>query len=190
MKQDIVQGDGDIEVGTRIRQLRRLRRMTLKELALAAACSESMLSKIETGRADPSLKTLKKIVAALDTTVGDLLTQADYAAGVIIHPRERVTLPVGDRMYFEALTGRGGGHLLEAHLVRIAAGGSSGGAFRHEGEEVGYVVEGKLELTLDDEVFLAEAGDSFCFRSDIPHAMHNPGPDETRILWVNTPPTF
>jgi len=34
------------------------------------------------------------------------------------------------------------------------------------------------------------AGDSFHFPSEVPHGYRNPGRVRTRVLWVNTPPTF
>ena len=60
----------------------------------------------------------------------------------------------------------------------------------HAGEEVGYVLEGRLEPMLGDERCLREAGDSFYFSSDTPHAHRNPGRARARVLWVDTPPTF
>jgi len=60
----------------------------------------------------------------------------------------------------------------------------------HAGEELGYVIEGELELTLDDTLYLLQPGDSFYFPSTVPHSYRNPGKLVTRVLWINTPPTF
>src|SRR5439155_362347 len=51
-------------------------------------------------------------------------------------------------------------------------------------------LEGRIELTLGQERYLLEAGDSFYFPSDVPHGYRNPGRVQARVLWVNTPPTF
>ena len=60
----------------------------------------------------------------------------------------------------------------------------------HSGEEIGYVLEGEIELTVDGHKYRAKMGDSFHFRSELPHGYRNVGPTPARILWINTPPTF
>jgi mannose-6-phosphate isomerase-like protein (cupin superfamily) len=60
----------------------------------------------------------------------------------------------------------------------------------HEGEEVGYVLSGVLELTVSGVEYLLYDGDSFVYRSEEPHSYRNPGEVTTRVLWVSTPPTF
>jgi transcriptional regulator with XRE-family HTH domain len=64
-----------IEIGTKIRFTRRLRSLTLKEVAAATGCSESLLSKIENGHASPSLKMLQRLTHALGLTIGNLFAQ-------------------------------------------------------------------------------------------------------------------
>ena len=76
----------------------------------------------------------------------------------------------------------GGGHL---HV--LAPGAGSEGTLAHEGEEVGYVISGRLRLTLGNEQYELGPGDSFAFRSEIQHRYVNPGTTQTRIIWVSTP---
>src|SRR4029079_9682653 len=82
------------------------------------------------------------------------------------------------------------GHLLQSNIHIIAPGGSSFGLISHEGEEVGYVISGEIELFLGDKAYQLSAGDTFCFRSEIGHGYRNRGKSAARILFVNTPPTF
>ena len=51
-------------------------------------------------------------------------------------------------------------------------------------------LEGEFELTVDGTTYSLKAGDSFFFRSELPHSYRNPGAIEARVLWVNAPPTF
>ncbi|MEI8608587.1 cupin domain-containing protein [Enterovibrio sp. Hal110] len=44
---------------------------------------------------------------------------------------------------------------------------------QHDGEESGIVIEGRLELTVGDDVFVLEAGDSYYFDSNRPHRFAN-----------------
>ena len=69
-------------------------------------------------------------------------------------------------------------------------GGNSGGVLQHEGEECGYVLDGRLELCVGSKKYSLSRGDSFFFPSTVPHTYRNPGKVKARIVWINTPPTF
>ena len=69
---------------------RHARGYTLKEVADAAGCSEGLISKIETGKADPSLRLLRKVCQFFDLKVGDLLSWADHGHSVVLRVAERV----------------------------------------------------------------------------------------------------
>lgn len=81
-------------------------------------------------------------------------------------------------------------HLLQSNIHVVAPGGSSFGLISHEGEEVGYIIAGEIELFVGDKSYQLRAGDTFCFRSEMGHGYSNSGPEEARVLFVNTPPTF
>jgi mannose-6-phosphate isomerase-like protein (cupin superfamily) len=60
----------------------------------------------------------------------------------------------------------------------------------HEGEEAGVVVEGRLELTVGDDVYILDSGDSYYFRSDQPHRFRNPFDQPARLISATTPANF
>jgi quercetin dioxygenase-like cupin family protein len=55
---------------------------------------------------------------------------------------------------------------------------------------MGYVLEGELELTVDQQKTFVKKGDSFFFLSHLPHGYRNIGSVDARVLWVNTPQSF
>jgi transcriptional regulator with XRE-family HTH domain len=174
-------------VGSSIRSTRLLRSLTLRDLADRANCSESLISKIENDRTSPSLSTLQRIARALDVTIASLVSPIDRLR-VVSPAGQREVVPIdglGSRV--ERLVPADAEHMLEAHLHVLQPGGGSEGAIVHHGEEVGYVVEGRLELTVGAETFQLKAGDSFNFRSEIAHSYRNPGRGPARIVWVSTP---
>ena len=81
---------------------------------------------------------------------------------------------------------------LEPQLFVLAAGATSEGAYAHAGEEFLYLLSGALTVWGgDDETNqLTEAGDALTFPSNLPHRWRNDAGGETRLLWINTPPTF
>ena len=61
----------------------------------------------------------------------------------------------------------------------------------HEGEEFIYVLQGKIEVWIDEiENYVLEAGDSLYFESTHAHRWQSLSEKETLLLWVNTPATF
>ena len=57
----------------------------------------------------------------------------------------------------------------------------------HQGEAVGYLVCGEIELTIDDTTYRMSAGDSFFFKACLTNSYRNVGDTEARSIWVNTP---
>jgi len=183
----------EMRISSKVRHARRLRGLTLKEVAEKADCSESLLSKIENGRASPSLKMLQRLAEALGLTVGQFFAQETHSDSIVMRATARskfVTGRDGKGDEVEPLAPHSGGHLLECHLHHIAPGGGSGGTFQHQGEEFGFVLEGEIELIVGGRKHVARAGDSFCFRSEKTHRWSNKGSKVARVLWINTPPTF
>jgi transcriptional regulator with XRE-family HTH domain len=181
-------------VGPRIRRLRRVRDLTLSRVAERAGCSESMVSKIETMRVNPSLTLLRRLAAALEINVAALFedgTQQQVVSRRGERPRlDGDTLRSGDGVLLERLAPHAEGVALQANIHILLPGGASDGLISHVGEEIGYLLEGVVDLIVDDTTYRLEAGDSFHFRSERPHGYRNAGDSVARILWVNTPPTF
>jgi transcriptional regulator with XRE-family HTH domain len=181
-------------IGAKIRHARLLRELSLKELALKVGCSVSTLSKIEGEKANPSLTMLHKIGAALGSNLAELFS-GDEEFGVITKANDRPVIETdqvrrGTGILLERLVPYSSGYLLQGNVHIIEPGGGSEDGLKHEGEELGYIIEGQLELTVGGQSYVAEAGDSFFFRSNLPHSYRNPGESVTRVVWVNTPPTF
>jgi transcriptional regulator with XRE-family HTH domain len=192
---DAERGGDAIKVGLRLRHARMARGLRLRELAAKADCSESLLSKVENDKVVPSLNVLHRIADALGLTVGQLLTKANDPPGVVSRSGERPvvamdTLREGHGLEMERLVPYDPSRLLQGNIHVVAPGGGSAGALTHVGEEVGYVIDGQLELTVGDRTYLLGKDDSFHYRSDIPHSYRNPGPGRARIIFINTPPTF
>lgn len=182
-------------IGIRLRFERRARKMRLKDLADAAGCSESFLSRVENNIVVPSLTTLHRLCKTLGISVPALLSPPDVTPCVVYRQGRRPAYsnggPVeGDGSTAEILVPFEEGRLLEAHVWHVPANGIWCGPYRHVGEEVGYVLDGALELRVADNTYTVRQGDSFFFRSDLEHSYRSHGDVNCRILWVNTPPTF
>jgi len=188
-------GDNNPHLGVKLRHTRMTKGLRLRDLADRAECSESMLSKIENGRAVPSLKTLYRIAEALGLTVGQLFAQPDEPNGLVSRRGERPVVEAdplrhGPGLTMERLIPYHQSHLLQGSIHNVAPGGSGGGLIAHEGEEVAYILQGEVEFIVGDGHFVLKAGDSICYRSEQPHGYRNGGEKPAKLIIVNTPPSF
>lgn len=184
-----------IRIGAKLRQIRQQQGMTLRELAAVVRCSQSMISKIENDKAEPSLTTLHRIVIALGTNIAVLFGKGDVTTGIVMRAGQRPIIATGSEVegkgvLLERLIPNDAHRMLQANIHIVPVGGGSEGILEHDGEEMGFVLDGTLELTVNGKLYLLHEGDSFVFRSEYSHGYTNSGPKTARVLWVNTPPTF
>lgn len=182
-------------IGPRLRHARRAKGLLIKDLAERVGVSISLISKYETDKLLPPLVVLHSLVTALETNIGALFepnwTGIDHVARVGSRPRIAAAGgPESAGVTLERLVPNGQGHLLQGNIHIVAPGGGSMGAMQHDGDEFGYVLEGRLTLRIGEAEHELGPGDSFAFPSTLPHTYRNPGTDLTRVIWINTPPTF
>lgn len=188
----------EVQIGARLKHARLARGYTLKQLANAVSCSESLISKVENDKIRPSIFMLHRLTHALDTNIAALFSGPDpeLLPVRILRADQRPTFHVdpdwhaGEGVWLERLIAPTKGGLLQANILHLAPSGRSDGVIQHNGEELGFVVEGQLELIVDDVVYVLRAGDSFFFPSSMAHGYRNSGNETVRVLWVNTPPSF
>jgi transcriptional regulator with XRE-family HTH domain len=177
-----------VDLGERLLRLRRRRGLTLAEAATRAGVSASRVGAIERSQANPSIATLQKLARLYDTNVLWFFGGGQRGRRLVRASERRILRPEpGVQMELLAV----GKHQIEPHLFRLAPRASSGGSYQHEGEEFVYVLQGKLEIWLDEiERYVLEPGDSLCFASTYAHRWRGLGDNEVVALWINTPPTF
>ncbi len=185
---DVLDARTSERLSARLRQARQMRGMTLKVLADGAGCSESLLSKIENGKAYPSLPMLNRLVKALDMSMGWMFDDRDGKAPIIFRAGHRAAAPTSDQaITLERVIPDAEGHTLRCTIVHVEAGAASDGDQQHAGEEAGYLLSGQIELLVDGRPHRLNAGDAFAFRADQPHSFRNTGSSRASVFWVNTP---
>jgi DNA-binding transcriptional MerR regulator/quercetin dioxygenase-like cupin family protein len=178
--------------GRPLRRMRLDRGLSLREAGSRAGVSVSFLSALERGMTGATVATLQRITAAYGTTLRELFGGAEGAGqDRLVRAGERPVLPIGDGGVRIEQLARGATQL-EPHCFVLARGATSDGAYAHEGEELIYLLRGALTVWVgDEEVYrLDEEGDAVTFPSTLPHRWRNDADGETRLLWINTPPTF
>jgi transcriptional regulator with XRE-family HTH domain len=179
---------GELRIGARLRALRTDRGLTINELAEAAGLSSGFISQLERDLTSASLSSLYRICAALGIRVGHLVD--DVPAGRLIRREEqaRRALPMGRAEHF-LLSSK---DELRFHVTesRIPPGESAGDELYTlpADVELVYVLEGSLELRVEDETYLLETGDTFTYSPRDRHTWRNPSElEEAVVLWIALP---
>ena len=183
----------DLWLGEQLRHRRKSLDRPLQQVARACGISVSLLSQIERGLRSISLRTLEALASELqlplDMLIRNTQLKQDAADGAVVRAGTHPRISLGDKgIHKENLTppaSRGG---VEMYRAVIEPGGSTGEAlfFTHRSEQIGYVIEGQLELFIENRLFGLHAGDSFCYDGSTPRRWRNPGPATTTVLWAIT----
>ncbi len=178
-------------LGDRLRRLRVARRRTLRDVAASAAVSESFLSQVERGRANPSISTLTRISAALGVSVQDLFAPDRRAGTCVVRAADSVALQFGAGARKWLLTPQ---PLQELEIVvcEYEVGGHSGAEpYTHgDAEETCVVLAGTVTHQVGGDVLELREGDAASYRSSQPHRTANAGQVTARVLYALTPPSY
>ena len=183
--------NGKLELGERLRAVRQLRRLTLREVATAAGVSESFVSQLERGRSSASVATLQRLAAAVGIEISDLFAAEPQAGPRVLRREERQQLEWG-HLGRKALLTPKPFHSLEVVAAAFDPGGSTGDEpYTHgDSEELLVVLDGIVHLQLGTEIFELRSGDSIDYRSSTPHRLVNAGEETAEVIWIISPPSY
>lgn len=162
-------------VGPRLRALRLERGTTLTDLSQTTGISVSTLSRLETGGRRPTLELLLPLATAHDVPLDDLVGTARASDPRVAHR------PVTHHgITYLPLTRSVGG--IRAYKVIIQPRDQTGELRTHDGYEWFYVLAGKLELTLSEQVLVLGPGEAAEFDTRVPHAIRPAGDRPVELL--------
>lgn len=187
-------------LGGNLRRARLERGLSLRALARQLDVSPSLVSQIETGRNQPSVRTLYAMVSQLGVSLDDVFQLADDeveapaesddagAAGnrFVQRANERSAIDLETGVRWERLTTHDvpGVEFLSIVYPPGSESSPADALVRHGGRELGYVCSGELRVTLGFEQHVLGPGDSVSFDSTIPHRLHNDGDEVVTAVWI------
>lgn len=182
------------QIGMRIRAARRDRKMTLEELGKETNLSAAFLSRMERGEATASIANLLTVAACFNLPLRELFedvsaAQAAKRYSISRRVQRRVTEPMTANGYsFHRLSDELADPKISAFLLEFPQGSSEDVVLlSHEGEEILYLLEGRVEFQIGGDRFVLEEGDSVHFDCQLPHMGRNIGATPARMLMVVTP---
>ncbi|WP_298934880.1 XRE family transcriptional regulator [uncultured Ruegeria sp.] len=181
-----------LDLGARVRELRKARKWTLEQAASQAGLARSTLSKIENGQMSPTYDALKKLAIGLEISVPQLFTppQRDQVIGRMAVTRmgegaAHATATYEHELLAETLTKK---QMLPYRArVRSRSMDEFEGWVRHDGEEFMYVLTGVVRLYTEFyEPVEMRRGDSAYYDGSMGHNVISVSDEDATILWVTS----
>lgn len=178
-----------LKVGTKIRDARKQRRLTLQRVSEATGLSIGFLSQVERDITTPSLSSMVTIARALDLPVSAFLHQPDIP-NAVSRREGRVTYGINPAwISYERLSTTFPGQMLNAVKMNVPPRYLSETS-SHEGEEIVYVLSGSIRYVIDETIYELHVGDTLHFSAHRPHRVHNATDHAAEVLTVGTQQLF
>ena len=177
-----------MQLGGKIRELRQQYNLTQGELADRCELTKGYISQLENDITSPSISTLCDILAALGTDLAEFFKKEDdervvFGADDFIEKRD-------DGMTLKWVIPNAQKNVMEPIILELLPGASSAEDFPHDGEEFGFVLEGRIRITLGKKQYLCKRGEAFYYKANVPHTVTNAGKTIAKLIWISSPPNF
>lgn len=177
-----------MDIGIRIKRLRQQLNLSQAELADRCELTKGYISQLENDLTSPSISTLCDILSALGTDLSEFFKKEEdkkivFGADDFIEKHE-------NGMLLKWIIPNAQKNEMEPVLVELLSGASTSVDFPHEGEEFGFVLEGKICITLGKDKYICKKGETFYYTANKSHAVSNIGKNIAKFLWISTPPNF
>lgn len=185
------EGGGAVDIGNRLKGLRVQLNLTQEELADRCELSKGFISQVERNLTSPSIATLTDILEALGSSLRAFFGETD-SEKVVFSAQDMFTKQDSDALNGQItwLVPTAQKNHMEPILVELGAGGTTQAIPPHEGEEIGYVLAGAIQLVIGTATHRVKAGESFCIHPADEHRVCNPGRRPAKFVWISSPPSF
>ncbi len=174
-------------LGKRLRALRTERGLTLAQLGQQIGLSASYLSQIERGVTLPSLSRLTTIASALNVEVRYFF-EDDVSSPCVVRLNHGQRLDHISGVILELLSADPSDKQMQPYRVVLEPGASRDQPPTYPGEEFGFVLKGQLTVTVGEESFVLQAGDSIHYQALQPRFWRNEGKRKCIAIWAISPP--
>ena len=177
-----------MNIGKKIKELRSLRGLTQEELANRCELTKGYISQLENDLTEPSISTLEDILLSLGSNFSEFFSEEKDEK--IIFTKEDYFEKIEDDQKTKWLVVNSQKNEMEPILVDLEKDAQTEKDLPHEGEEFGYVLQGKIELIIGNNKYKCLKGETFYFVSNKTHYIKNISEGISKLIWVSSPPNF
>lgn len=180
-----------MDIGQALHRLRIQRNLTQEELADRCELSKGFISQLERNLTSPSIATLTDLLECLGSSLRAFFAESAEEKIVFSQSAMFEKADEGElRGKLTWLVPNAQKNQMEPILVDLGPRGKTHLIPPHDGEEIGYVLSGSIELVHGGQVYRVRRGESFCLHPQENHFIRNPLGRSARFLWVSSPPSF
>lgn len=181
----------DIDIGARLKAVRQARKLSQRELARRAGLTNATVSLIESNQMNPSVGALKRVLDGIPMSLAEFFAQDIVTPRQAFYAATELTEVGKGKISYRQIGADLAGRALQILIERYAPGADTGRVpLKHEGEEGGIVIRGRIEVTVADQVRVLGPGEAYYFESSQPHRFRNIGSEPCELVSACTPPSF
>lgn len=178
------------DLGQKIRSRRQEQQMSIKQLADSTGLTSGFISQIERNQTEPSITSLRKLAEALDVAVFHFFID-EINNNCVVRKNQRQKIRFRDSHLAYELLSPDLNRQMEMFYASLEPNAAtSDEPMAHNGEEVILVLSGSMEITVGNDVYLLDEGDSIYYFASIPHRIVNKGEEVLTFVSTITPPRF
>jgi transcriptional regulator with XRE-family HTH domain len=163
------------EVGKRIKNIRLNAGLKLNELAEKTGISQGYLSKIENSKNAPPVSTLLMIARALKVGISEIFGEHENQKPIsFIRKKDRPFVARNGSIFgysYQALAHKFQNKHFDPYILIIPGDltRETDFHFEHKGQEMLFVIKGKMRFLYNEEEYILDEGDCVFFDSSLPH---------------------
>lgn len=177
-----------MDIGAKIKRIRLSNQLTLEELANRSELTKGFLSQLERDLTSPSVATLENILEALGTNLKDFFSEDEDEQ--IVFSKDDFFENIQDDYKISYIIPNAQKNEMEPILIELKEDKKSMEIDPHDGEEFGYVIQGKVTLVNGEEEYEVKKGETFYLKGNLPHYIVNKHDTLAKVIWVSTQPIF
>ncbi len=182
----------DRKVGKRLAHIRASFGFSQRQLAKRSGVANATVSQIESGRLNPTIGTLRKVLSGLPVSLSEFFDDSEVLEDEkIFFSRQELTEISKGRVTYAQVGRSLADKAIQLLWERYEPGADTGRhPLTHHGEECGFIIRGELVVEVSGNKKTLKAGDAYYFKSDKPHSFRNEGETACELITASTPPTF
>jgi transcriptional regulator with XRE-family HTH domain len=178
-----------VNLGKRIKELRLANQLTQDELAARSDLTAAFISLLESNKSSVSIEYLTKVLTVLGENLSDFFSEDDKKT-YVFGKKDRVEITDQGIDTYELLVPISTTMAMEPSRLVIGRNQKLGPIKPHSGEEIGYIIKGRVLICLGKRRSIAKVGSCFQFKADQVHSFVNTSNSVAELLLITWPPQF
>ena len=174
--------DDGLAPGKRLSEIRQQLGLSQRRAAELSGLTHSAISTIEQDKVSPAISTLQKLLKVYGLSLSEFFSEPDKPDDLIEMGSQGVSM----KLVHNGNPNRTLAMIFETYQP----GTTTGERIKHQGEEIGTILEGEIVLTINGQSYHLVAGQSYAINTGIPHSFSNTSAGICRIISAHTPTTF